>query len=96
MEQGSSAFLTQLGNIDKEKKEAISFVTAQLVSIKDFGDKIHFFIREFTELLKVKDITELMSFVNKYFKHPFNCEHLNLWLADGVIRYDNMSNVLYI
>ena len=68
----------------------------ELISIKEFADKIHFFIREFTEMLKVKDATELMIFINKYFKYPFNSEHLNLWLSDGVSHFFYHMSLIHI
>ena len=54
-----------------------------MVSSKEFSEKLHFFLRESIELMKIKDINEAMIFLNRYFKHTFSSENLNLWVPDG-------------
>mgnify|MGYP006976769209 CR=1 FL=1 len=86
MEQGGGIFLEQIKNMsnDKDRQEALLLVTNQLVSNREFAEKLHFFLRESLELLKMKDLREAMIFMNKYFKHVFASEHLNVWVPDGV------------
>lgn len=54
-----------------------------MVSSKEFSEKLHFFLRESLELMKIREINEAMIFLNRYFKHTFSSENLNLWVPDG-------------
>lgn len=78
--------MTQLNSLEsiRDKREAISFITSQMVSCKEFGDKLHFLLRESLDILRIKEIKDLMIFLNRYIKHIFSSEHLYLWVADGV------------
>ena len=86
MDQGPNVFVSQFTNIDnmRDKKEAITFVTNQLINFREFSDKLHFFLKESLELLKIEDIKEIQIFLGKYFRHVFNSQTLNLWIPDGV------------
>lgn len=86
MDQGSNVFVSQMNTLDniRDKKEAIIFVTNQLINFREFSDKLHFFLKEAFELLKLEDIKEVQAFLSKYFRHIFNSQILNLWVPDGV------------
>lgn len=85
MEQGGSVFLDLFKNLkdEREKNESMILLTNQLVSNREFSERLHFFLRMSLELLKIKDIKEAMVFLHKYFKHTFSSENLNLWVPDG-------------
>ena len=68
----------------RDKREAISFLTSQLISCKEFGDRLHYLLREVLDIIKIKDVKELMVYLNRFVKHVFSSEHLHLWVADGV------------
>lgn len=86
MDQGSHVFLSQLNSLEniRDKREAISFLTSQLVSTKEFSDKQHHMLRAVIDIAKIRDLKELMVYLNKTVKHIFSSEHMYLWVADGV------------
>jgi len=86
MDQGANVFVNQFNTIEnmRDKKEAIVFVTNQLINFREFSDKLHFFVKEALEVLKLEDIHDVQTFLGKYFRHVFNSQMLNLWIPDGV------------
>lgn len=91
MDQGANVFVNQLNTIEnfRDKKEAVVFVTNQLINSREFSDKLHFFLKESLELLKLEDVKDVQAFLGKYFRHVFGSQMLNLWIPDGV-KYLNM------
>ena len=86
MDQGANVFVNQFNNIEsmRDKKDAIVFVTNQLINFREFSDKLHFFMKEALELQKIDNIKDVQTFLAKYFRHVFNSQMLNLWIPDGV------------
>lgn len=79
-------FLSQLNSLEaiRDKREAIAFITSQMISSKEFSDKLHYTVRETLDILKMGEIKDIMVYINKYIRHIFSSEHMYLWLADGV------------
>ena len=87
MDQGANVFVNQFNTMEnmRDKKYAIVFVTNQLINFREFSDKLHFFLKEALELLKIDNIKDVQTFLAKYFRHVFNSQMLNLWIPDGVL-----------
>jgi myosin heavy subunit len=84
MEQGPLVFIDQLHKLNsvKDQDEAIHFVVNQLISYKEFGERLHLFLKQSYEIFKLRHIEELMVYLNKYTKQIFTCEQVHLWCPD--------------
>ena len=84
MDQGATPFLNQLSTLPdgKDKNEIMLFLLNQLVSYKEFAERMHTFLKEALDLSRMKEIDEIMAFVNKYLRQTFTSEHVHLWLPD--------------
>lgn len=86
MEQGPLVFIDQLHKLNsvKDQDEAIHFVVNQLISYKEFGERLHLYLKQSYEIFKIKSLEDLMVYINKYTKQIFTCEQVHLWLPDRV------------
>ena len=85
-DKGAFEFVNYFNNLEDndDKKQILTFVSNQLISMREFSDKLHFFFKETLELLRCREVTEVQVLLNKYFKVIFSAQILNLWVPDGV------------
>ena len=86
MEHGTNSFVQHLllqDNIAFCKDELV-LVTSQLVSFKEFSEKLNILLCEISKINLLDDEKAIMIFLSKHMKKVFSCERTNLWLVDAV------------
>eukprot|EP01016_Furgasonia_blochmanni_P051747 TRINITY_DN8189_c0_g1_i2.p1 TRINITY_DN8189_c0_g1~~TRINITY_DN8189_c0_g1_i2.p1 ORF type:complete len:280 (+),score=56.26 TRINITY_DN8189_c0_g1_i2:95-841(+) len=68
--------------IRDRKKEAVSLVTSQFLSVKEFAERMNTFVREGTNAMKQGTLKDLMIYLSKAMKPVFYAERIHLWAVD--------------
>jgi len=86
MDKGSGTFVTNFNNITDlaNRKEMLTFIVNQLISTREFSDKLHFILKESLALVNLHEVSEIQMTLNKHFKYLFNAKTVHLWIPDGV------------
>lgn len=97
MEHGTNPFVQHILSQDNISacKEEIMLVTTQLVSFKDFGEKMNAMLREISRLNELENEKDIMIFLSKHFKKVFSAEKVNLWLVDAVVYIISKSYIYF-
>jgi hypothetical protein len=87
IEHGPVAFTNNILSSDDSysKKEAISLVTGQYLSLREFSEKNHALTQEIITMNNYKDLDDLMVHIAKSMKSIFVADHVYFWMADAVI-----------
>lgn len=59
-------------------------VANQLISFKEFSDKLNMILKEFSLIFSEKDLKTVVSRVNKFLPSIFAAERANLWIVDSM------------
>ncbi len=86
IEHGPVAFTNNILSSDDSysKKEAISLVTSQYLSLREFSEKNHALTQEIITMSNYKDLDDLMVHIAKSMKSIFVADHVYFWMADAV------------
>lgn len=96
MEHGTNPFVQHILSQDSISscKEELVLVTSQLISFKEFGEKLNVLLREISHVNEHSTEKDIMIYLMRNFKNVFSAEKVNLWLVDSVI-YDHCFNYLF-
>ena len=87
LEQGTNFFIQHILSQDNMPlvKEELVLVTSQMVSFKEFGEKLNVLLCEISTLNSMENEMEIMLYLSKNLRKVFSSERLNCWLVDAVI-----------
>jgi hypothetical protein len=72
------------GNFPDQVKEKFVMVSSQMVSYKEFAEKMNWFQYDLELFHKSTSLNELIHSVNRLLPAIFCCEIVRLWLVDGM------------
>jgi len=86
IEHGSQAFSQYVINMTDvfEKREAVTLVTSQFLSFRDFSEKMNMMVNALFHVMKYNSIDDLIINVNKTMKTVFSADTIHLWMQDSV------------
>lgn len=86
MEHGVNSFVNHIISTEKVAscKEEIVLVTSQLISFKEFSEKMNSLIRELSKINSMDNHKDIMISINKNFQNVLSSNTIHLWMVDHV------------